>query len=114
MSCNALINSLIFRQTKTYLITSEKPGVSCGHAVAVCNDSSHSAYGTPEYTGVAHRNKSTSPQYKGKSTVIKSMVHTLTVFIYYMYMCEKMVRVYQIQFHFFVTKAVTIFSVFFN
>jgi hypothetical protein len=94
MPCNALIDSLIFRQTKTNLITTEKPDVSCSHGAAMCTDSSHSAYGTTKYSRVAHRNKSTPSEHQGKFIYC---IHSYCFRLLY-------VRVHQIELHFFVSK----------
>jgi len=51
------------RQAETHILTSEESGVPCGHAVAVCTNSDHSAYGTSKYAGAADRNKSTSSEH---------------------------------------------------
>jgi hypothetical protein len=51
------------RQTKTHILPTEEPGVPGGHAITVCTDSNHSAYGAPKYTGAADRNKSTSSEH---------------------------------------------------
>ena len=61
------------RQAETHILTSEESGVPCGHAVAVCTNSNHSAHGTSEYAGAADRNKSTSSEHKSKSATVGSL-----------------------------------------